>query len=67
MKNREIEELYSIQDRVLDIVFAIGRDNPKDIFDIYLIAKFRIFDWKDIIKSVREKLVFTIHYRGHQQ
>ncbi len=37
----------------------IGRDNPKDIFDIYLICKFYDFDWKEILKASLTKATFT--------
>ena len=40
------------------ITAVIGRDNPKDIFDIYLISKFYNIDWNEILKSAREKSVF---------
>lgn len=38
---------------------VIGRDNPKDIFDIYLISKFYTFSWSDILNSAHEKAGFT--------
>lgn len=38
---------------------VIGRDNPKDIFDIYLITKFYKVDWADILKSAHEKAGFS--------
>lgn len=38
---------------------VLGRDNPKDIFDIYLISKTRIIDWKVILDAAHEKAVFT--------
>jgi len=37
---------------------VIGRDNPKDIFDIYLIDKFYSFKWKEILESAHEKAGF---------
>ena len=37
----------------------IGRDNPKDIFDIYLICKFYDFDWKEILKASVAKATFN--------
>jgi len=40
------------------ITAVIGRDNPKDIFDIYLICKFYQFDWKEILKSAHQKAGF---------
>lgn len=38
---------------------VIGRDNPKDIFDIYLICKFYSFSWQSILKSAHEKSEFS--------
>ena len=38
---------------------VIGRDNPKDIFDIFLICKFYTFDWKDILESAHKKVGFS--------
>jgi len=37
---------------------VIGRDNPKDIFDIYLISSFYNFSWKEILEAAREKASF---------
>ena len=36
----------------------IGRDNPKDIFDIYLISQNYPFNWSDILDNANEKLHF---------
>ncbi len=38
---------------------VIGRDNPKDIFDIYLIYKYYSFSWREILDSAHEKAEFT--------
>ena len=38
---------------------VIGRDNPKDIFDIYLISKFYTFSWSDILNSAHKKAGFS--------
>lgn len=38
---------------------VIGRDNPKDIFDIYLIWRYYKFDWIQIVKSAHEKASFS--------
>ncbi len=38
---------------------VIGRDNAKDIFDIYLICKFYSFSWKNILKSAHKKSEFS--------
>jgi len=37
---------------------VIGRDNPKDIFDIYLISHYYTFYWKDILDSAHQKAGF---------
>ncbi|MEA1917096.1 MAG: nucleotidyl transferase AbiEii/AbiGii toxin family protein [Campylobacterota bacterium] len=37
---------------------VIGRDNPKDIFDIYLISKYYSFLWSDILQSAHNKAGF---------
>lgn len=37
---------------------VIGRDNPKDIFDIYLISENYSFSWQEILKSAHNKAVF---------
>lgn len=41
------------------ITAVIGRDNPKDIFDIFLICKFYSFDWKNILDAAHEKAGFS--------
>ncbi len=41
------------------ITAIIGRDNPKDIFDIYLISKYYSINWSEILKSAQEKSVFS--------
>ena len=41
------------------ITAVMGRDDPKDIFDIYLIAKFYTFSWKDILRSAHKKAYFS--------
>jgi predicted nucleotidyltransferase component of viral defense system len=41
------------------ITAVIGRDNPKDIFDIYLIATNYDFSWEDIMESAHEKAGFN--------
>jgi predicted nucleotidyltransferase component of viral defense system len=40
------------------ITAVIGRDNPKDIFDIYLICRFYDFDWKEILGAAQKKSGF---------
>ncbi len=41
------------------ITAIVGRDNPKDIFDIYLISENYSFDWKDILESAHNKAGFS--------
>ena len=38
---------------------VVGRDDPKDIFDIYLIAKFYSFSWSDMLESAHTKAGFS--------
>lgn len=38
---------------------VIGRDNPKDVFDIYLICMYYSFSWEEILKSAHEKASFS--------
>ncbi|MFK5880685.1 MAG: nucleotidyl transferase AbiEii/AbiGii toxin family protein [Sulfurospirillum sp.] len=38
---------------------TISRDNPKDIFDLYLIWRYFSFDWKDILESAHSKAYFS--------
>lgn len=38
---------------------VIGRDNPKDIFDIYLIWKYYKFDWVETVQSAHQKAGFS--------
>jgi len=39
---------------------VIGRDNPKDIFDIYLINKYYTVSWQEAIDSAKEKSEFSV-------
>ena len=41
------------------ITAVMGRDNPKDVFDIYLIAKNYDFSWEDILNSAHNKSGFS--------
>lgn len=41
------------------ITAIMGRDNPKDIFDIYLLDKFTQFDFKEILSVAHEKSGFS--------
>ncbi len=41
------------------ITAVIGRDNPKDVFDIYLICTFYSFSWEEILNSAYEKAGFS--------
>jgi len=37
---------------------VIGRDDPKDIFDIYLVSKYASFSWEEILIAAYKKAVF---------
>ncbi len=41
------------------ITAVIGRDNPKDIFDIYLIWKFYEIKWSEILDAAHQKAGFS--------
>lgn len=41
------------------ITAIIGRDNPKDIFDVYLICKFYRVDWEEILQAAHQKAGFS--------
>lgn len=41
------------------ITAVVGRDNPKDVFDIYLIWKNYEIDWKEILESAHQKAGFS--------
>lgn len=52
-------------DNVLNILSnkmtaILGRDDPKDIFDFYMICCYFSFDWAIIIQSVRKKFRFSL-------
>lgn len=55
-KNYILDTVENILSNKLTAV--MGRDNPKDVFDIYLIWKFYDFDWKEILQSAHEKAGF---------
>lgn len=38
---------------------VIGRDNPKDVFDIFLIYKMHTFSWKEILGAAHKKAYFS--------
>jgi predicted nucleotidyltransferase component of viral defense system len=40
------------------ITAVMGRDNPKDIFDIFLICKFYTFNWKEMLQWAHQKAGF---------
>ena len=56
-ENYLIDNVENILSNKLTAV--IGRDNPKDIFDIYLISTFYSFYWKDILVSAHKKAGFS--------
>lgn len=41
------------------ITAVMGRDDPKDIFDIYLISKHFSVVWKEVLRSAHEKAGFS--------
>lgn len=41
------------------ITAVLGRDDPKDIFDIFFICKFYDFSWDEILTSAHLKLAFS--------
>jgi len=53
--------LYDNIENILSnkITAVMGRDNPKDVFDIFLIWKYYNFDWKEILDAAHEKAGFT--------
>ena len=63
-ESRVLENGYKIDtiENILSnkITAVIGRDNPKDIFDIYLINKYYSIDWQEILNSAQEKSIFSI-------
>jgi predicted nucleotidyltransferase component of viral defense system len=53
-----------IIDNILNILSnkltaVIGRDNPKDVFDIFLIAAYYNFSWEHILKAAHLKAAFS--------
>jgi len=52
-----IDNVFNILSNKLTAV--IGRDDPKDIFDIYLISKYYSFSWKNILYAAHQKAVFN--------
>lgn len=53
--------LYDNIENILSnkITAVMGRDNPKDVFDIFLIWKYYNFDWKEIMDAAHQKAGFT--------
>jgi len=53
--------LYDNIENILSnkITAVIGRDNPKDVFDIFLICKYYNCDWKEILDAAHEKAGFS--------
>ena len=52
-----IDNVFNILSNKLTAV--IGRDDPKDIFDIYLISKYYSFSWNNILDAAHKKAVFS--------
>lgn len=57
LENYLIDNIENILSNKLTAV--IGRDNPKDVFDIYLIWKFYTFSWENILESAHKKAGFS--------
>jgi len=53
----QIDNIYNILSNKLNAV--IDRDEPKDIFDIYMISKFYSFSWQDILEASHKKAYFS--------
>jgi predicted nucleotidyltransferase component of viral defense system len=53
----KIDNIENILSNKLTAV--IGRDNPKDIFDIYLIDKYNDINFQEMIKVAQEKMHFS--------
>jgi len=50
----------TIENILINKVTAVmGRDNPKDIFDIFLICKFYSFNWKEMLQWAHQKAGFS--------
>lgn len=65
---RDGEPIVSKENYLLDtienilsnkITAVIGRDNPKDIFDIYLVWRFYKIEWSEILRVAHKKAGFT--------
>jgi len=52
-----IDNVFNILSNKLTAV--IGRDDPKDTFDIYLISKYYSFSWNNILDAAHQKAVFS--------
>jgi predicted nucleotidyltransferase component of viral defense system len=55
-KGCRIDNLQNILSNKITAI--ISRDNPKDIFDLYLIAQNTSFGWSEILAQAKEKLHF---------
>ncbi len=55
-RNYIIDNIENILSNKLTAI--IGRDNPKDVFDIYLIWKFYSFSWPEILEAAHQKAGF---------
>jgi len=56
-KNYIIDNVENILSNKITAI--MGRDNPKDIFDIFLISKFFFFSWEHILESAHKKANFN--------
>ena len=57
INNIQVDNIENILANKLTAV--VGRDNPKDIFDIYLIYKYYDFDWNNILEIAHKKAGFA--------
>ncbi|MDQ1340304.1 MAG: Nucleotidyl transferase AbiEii/AbiGii toxin family protein [Campylobacterota bacterium] len=56
-KNYLIDNIENILSNKLTAI--IGRDNPKDIFDLFLIWKFYKIEWQEILDAAHQKASFS--------
>jgi len=52
------KKLYALQDKVLNAV--LGRDEAKDVFDLFIIDKFFNPQYKNIIECAKKKAIFNV-------
>lgn len=52
MSSYYTDTLYPLQDKILSV---ISRDEPKDVVDIWILAKNNKIDWPQVFQSVSSK------------